>query len=326
MGVVETPTQTLHRLTSSTWGWYEPSREDDDLVWSVPVDDPRVLRDLVPNDLDRLPWFFKRYAESLPRVALPRELPATTPPAVAALAGTAEVAPIELDLPHLSRLLHLCAGVVRTSERPFTTWPFRAAGSACARFPLEMYVVVPHGSTLPAGVHWYDPPDHALVRVGPPPRGDASALVVTGIPWRTGWRYRERGYRHVYWDAGTMLSQLLAAADSAGIDARLHTRFPDAVVGALVGADRMHEWPVAVVALRRRAGARGEQSGGHGGGRRGAARVPARHGGTARGRARHARHALGPRRAGRGSRRGRRAGRDRGPRARVAEAHGSHAA
>jgi hypothetical protein len=246
---VETPTQTLHRLTSSTWGWYEPSREDDDLVWSVPVDDPRVLRDLVPNDLDRLPWFFKRYAESLPRVALPRELPATTPPAVAALAGTAEVAPIELDLPHLSRLLHLCAGVVRTTERPFTTWPFRAAGSAGARFPLEMYVVLPHSSTLPAGVHWYDPPDHALVRIGPPPRGDASALVVTGVPWRTGWRYRERGYRHVYWDAGTMLSQLLAAADSAGIDARLHTRFPDAVVGALVGADRVHEWPVAVVAL-----------------------------------------------------------------------------
>ena len=246
---METPTQTLHRLTSFTWGWYEPSREDDDLVWSVPVEDPRVVRDLVPNDLDRLPWFFKRYADSLPRVALPRELPATTAPAVAVLAGTADVARIELDLPHLSRLLHLCAGVVRTTERPFTTWPFRAAGSAGARFPLEVYVAVPDGSALPAGVHWYDPPDHALVRVGPAPRGDAPALVVSGVPWRTGWRYRERGYRHVYWDAGTMLSQLLAAADSAGLAAGLHTRFPDVVVAQLVGADRTHEWPVAVVAL-----------------------------------------------------------------------------
>lgn len=74
-------------------------------------------------------------------------------------------------------------------------------------------------------------------------------LVVTGVPWRTGWRYRERGYRHVYWDAGTMLSQLLAAADSAGIPAWLHTRFPDRAVAALVGADGVHEWPVAVVAL-----------------------------------------------------------------------------
>jgi hypothetical protein len=74
-------------------------------------------------------------------------------------------------------------------------------------------------------------------------------VVVTGVPWRTGWRYRERGYRHIYWDAGTMLAQLLALADSAGLPARLYTRFPDADVAALTGADRVHEFPVAVVAL-----------------------------------------------------------------------------
>jgi hypothetical protein len=53
----------------------------------------------------------------------------------------------------------------------------------------------------------------------------------------------------VYWDAGTMLAQLLALADSAGLPARLYTRFPDAEVAALTGADRVHEFPVAVVAL-----------------------------------------------------------------------------
>ena len=201
-------------------------------------------------DLSRFPWFFKRYAESLPRVALPRELPPTTAPAVAVLAGTADVSHTELDLPHLSRLLHLSAGVVRTREwRPGQTFLFRAAGSAGGRFPLELYVAVPHVLLVPAGVHWYDPQEHALVQVGPPPRGSAPAVVVTGVPWRTGWKYRERGYRHVYWDAGTMLSQLLAVADSAGLSARLHTRFPDAALAALVGADGVHEWPVAVVAL-----------------------------------------------------------------------------
>ena len=75
------------------------------------------------------------------------------------------------------------------------------------------------------------------------------AVVVTGVPWRTGWRYRERGYRHVYWDAGTMLAQLLALADSAGLTAALYTRFPDVRVAGLVGADRVHELPVAVVGL-----------------------------------------------------------------------------
>jgi hypothetical protein len=236
---VETATQTLHRLTS-----YEPGRE-----WDEPVDDPRIVQDLVTNDLDRLPWFYKRYGQPLPRVPLPRELPDTTASAVAVLAGTAAVARRELDLPSLSRLLHLSAGVVRTTERAYGTWLFRASGSAGGRFPLELYVAVPEGARLPAGVHWYDPHDHALVQVGPPPHGDAPIVIVTGIPWRTGWRYRERGYRHVYWDAGTMLSQLLAAGDSAGLEPTLYTHFPDAAVTALVGADGVHEWPVALVTL-----------------------------------------------------------------------------
>ena len=237
---METATQTLHRLTS-----YEPGQE-----WDEPIDDPRVVQDLESNDLARFPWFFKRYVQPLPRLPLPRSLPSTTAPAVGVLAGTADVAHTEPDLPQLCRLLHLSAGVVRTMVRPpFPTWLFRAAGSAGGRFPLELYVAVPDGTTLPAGVHWYDPLDHALVQVGRPPNGDAPVIVVTGVPWRTGWRYRERGYRHVYWDAGTMLAQLLVVADSAGISTRLFTRFPDKGVTALVGAEGVHEWPVAVVAL-----------------------------------------------------------------------------
>ncbi len=73
-------------------------------------------------------------------------------------------------------VLYLSAGVVRTMERPYGTHPFRAAGSAGGRFPLEVYVAVPQGGPLPeggplpAGVHWYDFGDHALVQIGPPPR------------------------------------------------------------------------------------------------------------------------------------------------------------
>jgi SagB-type dehydrogenase family enzyme len=238
---VETVTQILHRLTS-----YEPGREWDDVIA-----DPRLVLDLKPNDFERFPLFYKRYAGELPRIQLPGELPSTEPPAVDVLAGTAKVAPGELDLPQLARLLHLSAGVVRTSKRSNgVTHLFRAAGSAGGRFPLELYVLVPQGHPgLPAGVHWYDPAGHALVRVAPAPSGGDAAIVVTGVPWRTGWRYRERGYRHIYWDAGTMLAQTLALAHSAGIAARIYTTFPDRTVTELVGADGVHEWPVAVVGL-----------------------------------------------------------------------------
>ncbi|HEX6130829.1 MAG TPA: hypothetical protein VF044_03810 [Actinomycetota bacterium] len=239
---METATQALHRLTS--YGRYDPDR-----FWDPPVDDPRVVRDLVVNDPDRLPWFHKRYADGLPSVALPRDLPTTGTSAVGVLAGTAGVEARDPDLAQLSRILHLSAGVVRTATRPSGTWLFRAAGSAGARFPLEVYLAVPEGGALPAGVHWYHPREHALVRIGPAPAAGAPTVVVTGVPWRTAWRYRERGYRHVYWDAGTMLSQLLALADAAGIAPHLWTRFPDAAVTALVGADGVHEWPVALVAF-----------------------------------------------------------------------------
>lgn len=235
--------EALHRLTS-----YDPSR-----AWDEPVDDPRILQELKTNDRERRTPFVKQYAATLPRIPLPREFPSAPDSVLNVLAGTAHPAATALDLTGLSRLLHLSAGVVRTKtfEDGFVH-PFRASGSAGARFPLELYISIPEGGIAP-GVHWYDPAEHALVQVGPPPRTTpaAAALVVTGIPWRTGWRYRERGYRHVYWDAGTMLSQTLALADSAGLDARLYTEFPDAAVSALVGADGVHEWPVAVVALGR---------------------------------------------------------------------------
>ena len=90
---------------------------------------------------------------------------------------------------------------------------------------------------------------HGLVQVGPPADGEATTIVLTGIPWRTGWRYSERGFRHLYWDAGTTLAHPLALSAAAGIEARLFTRFPDAEVARLVGAGGVQEFPLALVAL-----------------------------------------------------------------------------
>jgi hypothetical protein len=126
---------------------------------------------------------------------------------------------------------------------------FRAAGSAGGRFPLEVYASTKGVAGVPDGVHWYDPVEHALRCVGPPATGEATTLVVTGVPWRTGQKYAERGWRHLYWDAGTLVSQLVTAASSAGLDPRLRTLFPDQQVSELVGADGVHEFPLLLVSL-----------------------------------------------------------------------------
>jgi len=183
-----------------------------------PANHPLVLQDLVSNDFATWPYPYKRYPDELPRVELPRAL----------------------DQHALGRLLFLSSGVVRTAHRDGRPKQlFRAAGSAGGRFPLELYV------SGPDGIHWYDPEAHALVRVGPPAQGEATTLILTGVPWRTAWRYAERGFRHLYWDAGTMLAQTLALAPHG----RLFTRFDDARLTRLVGADGVHEFPIALVAL-----------------------------------------------------------------------------
>ncbi len=233
---VETGAGLLHRLTS-----YTPSRD-----WDVPADDPRVRQDLVPNDPATLPPPVKSYG-SLPRLALARELPPGAS-AGAALSGVRALAH-PLDATQLGRLLFLCSGVVRTSVHRIGPMLFRAAGSAGGRFPLEVYASTRGVDGVPDGVHWYDPVDHALVQVAPVAGGEATTVVVTGIPWRTGWKYAERGWRHQYWDAGTLLSQLLAAAVSVGLDPLLRSDFPDAQVRDLVGADGVLEQPLALVTL-----------------------------------------------------------------------------
>lgn len=228
----------LHRLTS-----YSPDRE-----WDVRPDDPRLRHDLVQNDPGLRPPQTKEYAEGLPVVALPRDLPDPGVPAAAVLAGLPAPA-LPLDAAQLGRVLFLGAGVVRTFDRDGEPFLFRAAGSAGARFPLEVYASTVGVDGVPDGVHWYDAREHALVQVGPAAEGDVTTLVVTGVPWRSGWRYAERAWRHVYWDGGTLLSQLAAAADSAGLQPRIRSRFPDAGVTALVGADGVHEYPIVLLSL-----------------------------------------------------------------------------
>jgi SagB-type dehydrogenase family enzyme len=239
-----------HRLTSYSAGMDFPA---------PPADHPLVLQDFVSNDLARWTFQSKAYPDALPRVELPREWPRVAVSATAALAGAS--APAPLDLPSLARVLFLSAGVVRTTERPDgRAILFRAAGSAGGRFPQEVYVAARGVAGLDDGVYWYDPVAHALVSLARAAGGGATTLVVTGVPWRTGWRYSERGFRHIYWDSGTMLAQTFALAESAGLRPRLWTRFPDAQVTRLVGADGVHEWPVALVTLG--AGAPAIESGG----------------------------------------------------------------
>ena len=170
--------------------------------------------------------------------------------------GDAERLPLEASV--AGPLLQDGAGIVRSRATPWgRAVYFRGYSSAGALYPVEAYVAGPDG------VLSFDALTPAFVRVRAGDAGAALAeaaavpelaraaavVVLTGIHARTGWKYLERGYRHVWWDAGTMLANVLALAAADGLRPRLHTGFVDRAVNGLLGLDGIHEYALALVAL-----------------------------------------------------------------------------
>jgi SagB-type dehydrogenase family enzyme len=157
-------------------------------------------------------------------------------------------------------LLQEAAGIIRSQRgRDYGggTIHWRAYSSAGALYPLEAYLATADGLfafdvATPAlvGLRRDDARKAIAEAAAEPELAGAGAIVlVTGIHERTGWKYMERGYRHVWWDAGTMLANLLALAAADGIEPRLYVGFVDDQVNDLVGADGEHEYALALVGL-----------------------------------------------------------------------------
>ena len=210
------------------------------------------------------PPLYKEYP-GLPSVALPPDLPSPDLPALAAVGGRAAPGGGPPGLAEVGQLLHYSAGLIRRSRlRSAGEVHYRAAASAGALYPIELYLVCGGLPGLDAGVYHYAPAANALTRLrsgdfrgnlvaaaaGYPPLADAPAAVVGScVFWRSAWKYRERGYRYCFWDNGTILANLLAAANALGQPARLVAGFADAEVDALLGLDSEREASFCVVSV-----------------------------------------------------------------------------
>ena len=79
--------------------------------------------------------------------------------------------------------------------------------------------------------------------------GAPAVFVCASTFWRNAWKYRARAYRHCYWDNGTILANLLAAAASRALPAKVVVGFVDAEIGELLGLDSKREAPLSLIAL-----------------------------------------------------------------------------
>jgi hypothetical protein len=74
-------------------------------------------------------------------------------------------------------------------------------------------------------------------------------VICASTYWRNAWKYQARAYRHCYWDNGTILANLLAAAAARKVPAKVVVGFVDATVNELLALDTKREAALTLVAL-----------------------------------------------------------------------------
>lgn len=158
----------------------------------------------------------------------------------------------------LSSLLHAAQGITLDGVG------FRAAPSAGALYPIELYPVVHDVEGISAGIYHYAVQMHEMERLeagdfgGRVTRaglyqgflGDACVcFLISAVFQRTRWKYRERAYRYVLLEAGHVGQNIYLAATALGLGACAVGAFYDQQYNDLVGLDGDEEAVVYVVTV-----------------------------------------------------------------------------
>jgi SagB-type dehydrogenase family enzyme len=222
-------------------------------------------------DWDVKPFPFKIYTDA-PAVQLPREFAPVTADVFEVAGSRAHATPAPangpgLALQELAALLYYTAGVTKKKVYPGGGEVlFRAAASTGALYQTEVYVAIGALEGLAPGLYHFCPGDFTLRRLrdtdvrGALARAAAdddlgrraAIVVLSAIYWRNTWKYQARGFRHLFWDSGTMLANLLATGDALGLDPTIVTGFVDDEVNHILGLDAERETALELVGLGRR--------------------------------------------------------------------------
>jgi len=151
----------------------------------------------------------------------------------------------------------------RSSERnEFTRRNVPSAGS---RHSLECYLLIQRVTGVKPGLYYYHPLKHCLVVIDQSPqifvavydgclrqemvRNSAVTFILSAVPYRTSWRYGQRGYRYLYIDAGHVGQNIHLAAEAAGGGACMIGAFQDEAMNECLGLDGVQEFVIYAAAL-----------------------------------------------------------------------------
>jgi SagB-type dehydrogenase family enzyme len=208
------------------------------------------------------PDLYKEHAD-VERISLPRPGDAgglLTEDAIKRRRSIRDYSRESMTLDEVSRVLFFTGGI--TAER----WghKLRAAPSAGALYPIEIYPIVHRVTGLRAGLYHYGVRDHTLsilksgnlsgqiVRHGLMQEflGQANLVFVfTAIFQRLRWKYQERTYRYALLEAGHLGQNLYLVATSMGMGACAVGAFLDDGLNGLLGVDGQREAAIYMLAV-----------------------------------------------------------------------------
>ncbi|WP_396613681.1 SagB family peptide dehydrogenase (plasmid) [Haloferax sp. S1W] len=228
----------------------------------------RIRSDTFSLDFENKPRPSKQY-ESLPQVSLKRPPQSVEKPVLTAVA-TASPDPHpgtrspQVGSESLQTLCHYSTGVTKTLQIHGKQRRFRAAACTGKLYHIDLYAITGDISGLNAGVYHFDPVSNVfdVLREGdyrgvlaqaaanqPAVTNAPVTFVVTSQWWRNAWKYRERTYRHAFWDSGTILSNLLAVASALNQPSSVVSGFAEEPVTRLLGIDPTEEAPLELVPI-----------------------------------------------------------------------------
>lgn len=231
---------------------------------------PESVRSGPGLNFDNKPSPDKEYI-GLPQEPLPEDHSPIETPALEAITvpqweppsdlSFTQAEPESIDRHIIAQLCHYSVGITKEIELRNRTVPFRAAACTGALYHVDLYPVCGDLPNLDAGVYHYNPPSHSLdiLRQGDFRGWLASAsedgrieqapvtFIATSTWWRNAWKYRERTFRHSFWDSGTVLANLLAVAHAQGLPSSVVLSFADDDVVELLGLDPTEEAPVELI-------------------------------------------------------------------------------
>lgn len=216
-------------------------------------------------DASKQPPQFKEY-HSESRVNLTPYLPFPKNPFTGQPMRAAEQkGPRPFGLPEISRLLYFSNGVTGIVHYAAEmSRILRAAPSAGALYPTEIYAATREVPGLPDGLWSYLVRDHCLIPLWEGDfwqellqytfdheavRESRVVLLLSGLYQRSEWRYEERAYRRILLDTGHVLGNVCLAARRDGFAPYPIGGFVDDAMGGLLFLDEKEEVILAAVAL-----------------------------------------------------------------------------